>query len=92
MLVNVILCWFAASVFSAVVGNAVFVMWLRAHDVPMTFMWTGLPWYVDRVYVEWCRSQGRAPGRILRLRRIALVNVIAAALVGVPLIQHLSTR
>ena len=83
-----VVVWLFASVFAAVVGNAIFVMWLRARGAPMTFAWAGLSWYVNRVYVDWCRSQGREPGRILLARRIVDLNLIAAVVVALPLLMR----
>jgi len=82
------MCWFGASVLIEVVGNAAFVLWLRANGARMTFARAGMPWYTNGVYVDWCRSQGRPPGRILLLRRISLVNTMAAVVVALPFLAR----
>ncbi len=78
--------WFMISVFIEVVGNAAFVLWLRRQGAEVRFGWAGMPVYVDRVYAQWCRAQGREPGKILR--RISLVNVVAASFFAIPLLSR----
>jgi len=80
--------WIMASLALEVFGNAAFVLWLRRQGAEVRFGWAGMPIYVDRVYVEWCRAQGREPGKILLLRRISLINAAVAALLAIPLLSR----
>ena len=77
--------WFCSSVLAAVVENVIFVVWLRRKHVPFVFGLSGLPSYVNKQYLAWCRSVGEEPRWAwLRWRRLLLANALiaAAAFVG----------
>ena|SRR5690242_10206349 len=78
----VAILWFALSVMSLVGENFVFYLWLRRVGVPLSFVWSGIPGYLDARYIQWCKEHGRPPwrGRIL-VRRVLLLNAVAAAIV-----------
>ena len=78
--------WFASAIFIAVIQNVVFMYWLKKQGVRLIFGLAGTPGYLDYVYFNWCKSQGRSPKRILVLRALCLANVILAAIVVVPMI------
>ena len=78
--------WFASAIFIAVIQNVVFMHWLKKLGVRLIFGLAGTPGYLDYVYFNWCKSQGRSPKRILILRALCLANVILAAVVVVPII------
>jgi hypothetical protein len=80
--------WIMVSLAVEVLGNAAFVLWLRRQGAKVRFGWAGMPIYVDWVYVEWCRAQGRQPGKLLLLRRISLINAAAAAFLAIPLLSR----
>ena len=46
------------------------------------------PGYLERVYRDWCRSQGRSAKRILILRGISTVNVLLAAVAFIGLVSR----
>ena len=79
LMLTIVPIWFMASIVVEVFGNAAFVSWLRRQGAEVRFAWVGIPFYVDRVYAEWCRAHEREPGKILLLRKISLVNVAVAA-------------
>jgi hypothetical protein len=78
--------WFASAIFIAVIQNVVFMHWLKKLGVRLMFGLAGTPGYLDYVYFNWCKSQGRSPKRILILRAICFANVILAAFVVIPMI------
>jgi hypothetical protein len=78
--------WFASAIFIAVIQNVVFVFWLKKLGVRLIFGLAGTPGYLDYVYFNWCKSQGRSPKRILILRALCLANAIFAAIVVMPMI------
>lgn len=82
--------WFVVSVVCEVIGNIVFLVWLHRLGVPYLFAMSGTPGYLDRCYSQWCKENGRFPGRVVRLRQVSLINCVVAglafALVIVPVI------
>ncbi len=78
--------WFASAIFIAVIQNVIFMHWLKKQGVRLIFGLAGTPGYLDYVYLNWCKNQGRSPKRILMLRALCLANVILAAVVVVPMI------
>jgi len=78
--------WFASAIFIAVIQNVVFMHWLKKQGVRLIFGLAGTPGYLDYVYFNWCKSQGRSPKRILILRALCLANAILAAIVVIPTI------
>ena len=84
--------WFASAVFIAVIQNVVFMHWLKKLGVRFIFGLAGTPGYLDYVYFNWCKSQGRSPKRILILRALCLANAILAAIVVIPAIISASAR
>jgi hypothetical protein len=70
--------WFAVSIPVEIVSNIVFWRWLVRRRVPMTLLWVGTPGYLDEKFRRWCGQKGRSPKRVLFLRRLSLLNAIAA--------------
>jgi hypothetical protein len=79
--------WFASAIFIALIQNLVFFFWLKKLGVRLIFGLGGTPGYLDYVYFNWCKSQGRSPKRILLLRALCFANVILAAIVVIPIIM-----
>jgi hypothetical protein len=78
--------WFMVSVVVEIFGNLAFLVWLRRQGAAIRFGWAGMPGYLDRVYVDWCRAQGRSPGHVVLLRRLSLANMILAAFIAIPVL------
>ncbi len=85
---DVILVWFALSIFTEVVSAAILRIWLSRRGVRVRFYLYGVPGYLERVYRNWRRSQGRPSNTVFILRIISLVNVIVAAIVAIPIIAR----
>jgi hypothetical protein len=80
--------WFSCSVALAVIENAVFVAWLRRRGARLTWIWSGHPGYVERAYAEWCQRTGRSPTQVVWIRRLILLNMIAAIVASIPLLSQ----
>ena len=78
--------WFSSAIFIEVIQNVVFTHWLKKRGVRFVFGLAGTPGYLDYVYFNWCKSQGRSARRVLILRTLCLVNVILAAVIVIPTI------
>ena len=77
--------WFGLAILVEVVSSVVLRLSLRRRGVLVVGL-TGMPGYLERAYLMWCRSQGRRSTGVLVFRLISLVNVIAAAVVAIPLL------
>jgi len=79
-----VMIWFCASVSFAVVGNFLFWLWLHRRNVKMIFVLTGTPGYLDKVYIEWCKSRGLRPNKkLLIFRATSFVSAIISSIVAV---------
>ena len=78
--------WFGLAILVEVVSSVVLRLSLRRRGVKLVFGLTGMPGYLERAHLMWCRSQGRRSTGVLVFRLISLVNVIAAAVVAIPLL------
>lgn len=83
----IIVFWFVSAVFITVIQNVIFMHWLKKFGVRYNFGLAGTPGYLDYVYFNWCKSEGRSPKRILLLRALCLANAIIAAIVFIPVIM-----
>jgi type IV secretory pathway TraG/TraD family ATPase VirD4 len=84
-----ILVWFGSAIFVEITSGFVLALWLSRRGVRLVFGLTGMPGYLERAYLKWCRSQGRSGKDVLVLRVLSMVNVIVAAIVTIPfLIRH----
>jgi hypothetical protein len=73
--------WFAVSIPTVVIGQAVFYLWLKVHRVQILFFFSGTPGYPDYVYIKWCLEQGRRPNWwFLAFRVLSLINAVIASL------------
>lgn len=82
-----IFIWFALSVFIAVTGTVVLWFWLRRRGVKLVYGLTGVPGYMERAYVAWCRNNGQQPNKtMIVLRAISIINLIVAAAVAIPIL------
>jgi len=78
--------WFAASVVIQVASSIVFWFWLRRRGVRLVYGLAGIPGYLERAYLGWCRSQGRSGTTVIVLRAMSVINVIVAAVVAAMLL------
>jgi len=78
--------WFGLAILVEVVSSVVLRLLLRRRGVKLVFGMTGMPGYLERAYLTWCRSQGHRSTGVLFFRLVSLVNVIAAAVVAIPLL------
>jgi hypothetical protein len=83
---EVIFIWFGLAILVEVASSVVLLLWLRRRGVKVLFGLTGIPGYLERAYLKWCRSQGHSGKRVLLLRALSIINVIIAALVAIPLL------
>lgn len=78
-----IMIWFCGSLFAAIIGNLLFWLWLRRR-VNFGYFLISVPGYLDKVYIEWCRSKGLKPNRkLLLFRVVSFVSVIISSIVAV---------
>jgi hypothetical protein len=82
-----IMIWFVVSLIVAIIGNVVFLFWLKRRGVNLVFALTGIPGYMDHAYFDWCRSHGCSSKRILVLRAVSIINVIVASIFFVVLVR-----
>ncbi len=73
-----LLGWFAGAVLLEVGSSVALYYWLRANGVAVSWLRYGFPGYLESLYVQWCRSQGRSPRRVVVVRIFSLANLIAA--------------
>jgi hypothetical protein len=85
---TIILIWFAVSVFIEIVSSIVLWFWLRRRGVKLVYGLAGIPGYMERAYLEWCRSQGRASRALLVWRVILHINVVVAAIFFIPIVSR----
>ena len=72
--------WGVLSVLISVTTNEMFSRWLVKRGLPVRFLLSGTPGYLDGLYTKWCREHGQSPNRILMLRKIQLINMIIVAI------------
>jgi len=73
--------WFVASIIFEVVSSFLLWIWLRKRGVRLVFGLSGIPGYLERFYIDWCRSHGHPYKRVLVTRVISVINLIVAAIV-----------
>jgi hypothetical protein len=81
--------WFGASVFIAVFGNLVFYVYLVSVGVKASLFFAGTPGYLDRLYYEWRRDQNKSAFWLILLRILTLVNVAAATIFFLLMVNNL---
>jgi type IV secretory pathway TraG/TraD family ATPase VirD4 len=75
-----VMVWFSVAVIIEIISSIVLWFWLRRHGVKFVFGLAGIPGYMERAYLAWCRSQGHPCTRVLVLRAVSIINVIVAAI------------
>ncbi|MCM3901795.1 MAG: hypothetical protein ND866_08830 [Pyrinomonadaceae bacterium] len=78
--------WFVLAILTEVMSSFVLWMWLRRHGVKLVFGLTGIPGYSERAYLGWCKAHEHSGTTVLWLRALSILNVIAAAIVTIPLL------
>jgi hypothetical protein len=91
---ELILIWFPISVVTHIFSGVGLWLWLVYNGVKTIFGFTGFPGYLERRYSQWAKSQGRSSRLVVNLRIVSTVNVIAAAMIAIPLLigLHLNNR
>ena len=76
-----VLFWFFSSVLVHSGGSVWLWQWLERHGVRLRLFYIAVPGYLNRTLYDWCREHGRplTRRRVLRWRRITMINLIAAA-------------
>jgi hypothetical protein len=87
---TIVVVWFMCSVLIEVIGNAVFYYWLRRKGIPLSSLFAGTPGYLDWVYVRWSRERHHSPKRLLLMRALSLMNMVAAAVVFISMMRATS--
>ena len=82
---TLMIIWFGVSVLVEIITTIYFYYWLRRQGVKLIFSLSGAPGYMERVYREWCHSQGRSSIGIIIMRSILLLNCIMAGIVFIML-------
>ena len=83
---TVIAIWFVVSVIVTVSGKCALYVWLRRQNAPFLFSLSGVPGYLDQVYVKWCRERGRSPSKVLWFRVVSLVSVVVSSIAFVTMV------
>jgi hypothetical protein len=77
---TVFLIWFSASISLAIGTQFLLALYLeRCCFVRVKQFYIGVPGYLDRLYIQWCRENGRDYRAIIMARRIILLNLVAVA-------------
>jgi hypothetical protein len=76
----VIFIWFAAAVVIEIVSGLWLYEWLRRKKVNVSVLWMGVPGYLERAYLGWCRRNGQSGKRVLTLRYLSKISVVASSL------------
>ena len=84
----VIVLWFVLSVAVVVLMNFVFYIWLLRKGAPVKFFFAGTPFYLDAVYVKWCRERGEKYTKLLWVRGVSLASAIASAVAFVTVVAR----
>lgn len=72
--------WFGISVLFEL-GSSLALRWfLRRRGVHVSSMLFRAPGYLERLYVQWCRTEGRTSNLVVTIRIVSIVNVVAAAI------------
>lgn len=80
-MVPFLLGWFMLSVAVEVASSLVLFIVLRRRGETVSFVKYGLPGYLESRYLRWCRSNGRSGRRVVLLRSLSLLNLVAAVVV-----------
>lgn len=70
--------WFGLAVLTEVTSSFFLWLFLRRHGMDMIFGFTGMPGYLERIYLGWCRREGRSGKTVVVLRTLSIVNVLIA--------------
>lgn len=77
--------WLILSILLEISTSAILYLWLRRR-IEVSAARYGFPGYLERRFLAWCRQES-VDGRIIVGVRIALMfNLLAAALVGIPIV------
>jgi hypothetical protein len=87
-----VLVWFVLAVLIEIASSVLLLLWLRRRGVLPVFGLTGVPGYLERVYLEWCRTQGRSWKRVVVLRTLSILNVVLSAVVAIPMLIGSASR
>jgi len=83
----VVLMWFAVAILAEVFSTVGFAFWLHRRGVKLVFGLTGIPGYVEYRYAEWCKARGKPSRRVVAIRVLLMINVIAALLFAFPILS-----
>lgn len=84
--------WFAASVAIHVLGTVALRIWLAYHRVDISFLKSGIPFYLEKRYREWAESVGRSPRLLLNLRSLSTFNAVIASVVFAVVVTGLRSK
>jgi hypothetical protein len=85
---NLILFWFAASIFIEVSSSVVLCIWLRVSGIKVSPFLNGFPGYLERLYAQRSQSHGHSGKAVLVFRRISMVNCLVAAVAGILVLSN----
>jgi hypothetical protein len=76
----VVVIWFSISVVTAIIENLTFYIHLVRLGARPSFMWSGIPIYLNNVYRRWLReNQKPLDSKRLAMRRVLLLNALLSA-------------
>lgn len=76
----IVIIWFAVSATALIVENVVFYIHLLRLGARPSFMWSGIPTYLNGVYRRWLReNQKPEENKRLHARRALLINALLSA-------------
>ena len=81
----VILIWFMCAVLAEVLITLLFAIWLRQRGVNLIFGMIGVPGYLELLYAQWNRAQGRSSRNWIAMRALMLANLVLAFVVALPI-------
>jgi hypothetical protein len=83
-----VICWVVVSFIIEYITTVLFLIWLRRQGATLIFGLTGIPWYLEKVYIAWCKSKGKNPnGKFLKIRAILLANLLIGMVIFVGIIM-----
>lgn len=77
---TIISIWFVVSVIIEISSTLVLFHFLRKRGVKLSFILRGIPGYLEKAYSEWCKSQGKSSKKVINLRILSMINLIASVL------------
>jgi hypothetical protein len=74
--------WLVSALLMYSAGSVWVWHWLERHGAKLQLFRLAIPGYLNRTLYDWCRENGRTrvSQRVLRWRRVLLLNMIAAGL------------